>query len=86
MAEAKRARDFCDNYPGGPEKLDELLELTHELRTQGIDPYELLNFGIMVRKNKRDPLTDDQNLKAHELLLQKVPGEEIYQRIFGGAA
>ena len=78
--DAKRARNFIDKY--GPEKVDELLELADELKAQGIDPVVLLAFATLVRKNKRDPLTDDQNLKAHELLVQQIPAAEIYQQMF----
>jgi hypothetical protein len=81
--DAKRVSIFYEKY--GAEKVDELLELADELKTQGIDTNELLRFGIMVTKNKRDPLTDDQNLKAHELLAQKISAAEIYQQMFGAA-
>ena len=85
MAEAKRANDFYDKYPGGPEKVDELLELASQLKSQGIDPVALLDFAILVRKNNRDPLTDDQGFKVHEMLVQKISPAEIYQRMFGAA-
>jgi len=82
-AEMKWASDFRENYPGGPEKVDEMLELAHELKSQGVDPVALINFAILVRKNKRDPLTEDQNFKVHELLVQKTSAADIYRWMFG---
>ena len=85
-AEIKWARDFRENWPGGPDKLDEILVLAHELKVKGIDPLALINFAIMVRKNKREPLTEDQDTKVHELLVQKFSAEGIYQHLFGTPA
>lgn len=82
-AEMDWAHDFREKY--GSEKVDELIELADNLRAQGIDPMALTNFATLVRKNKRDPLTDDQNLKAHELLVQQIPAAEIYSAMFGRA-
>ena len=80
-AEWEWARNFRKNYPGGPEKVDEVIELIHELERQGISAKECLNFAILVKKNNRE-LSDEQGLRVNELLRAKFAADQIYQQIF----
>ena len=80
-AEMEWAHNFRKNYPGGPEKVDELIELADNLRAQGIDPLALINFAILVKENNRE-LSDEQGLRVNELLRAKFAADQIYQQVF----
>ena len=40
------------------------------------------NLAFLVTRNKQMPLSEDLNNQARELLLRKLPAEEIYRIMF----